>query len=110
MQDKAEIREGRSRETAELSRLGGENASLAQASMFQKREIGARRQNLTMKSVKSALVGTRIDEPREGTGSDETGDGGIARGAEARKQLVILKETQEALSQQLAEANGAQQR
>jgi hypothetical protein len=41
MQDIAEIREGRSREAAELSRLGRENVSLTQAGKVQKQEISA---------------------------------------------------------------------
>jgi hypothetical protein len=41
MQDIAEIREGRSREATGMSRLAGENASLAPASKVQKQEICA---------------------------------------------------------------------
>jgi hypothetical protein len=109
LQDIAEMREGRSREVAELSRLGGAQAKsdkemgeiraqLAQEQMNDLREWEAMKREMTelREAQKREIAALR--------GEFTEGDSGL------REKLAIVKEAQKILRQQLAESNGAQQR
>jgi hypothetical protein len=130
MEDIAEIREERSREAAELSRLGGKIASLAQASRFQKQEIVAlgcaqAKSNTEMCELRAQFVQELMNHVREREamkremaelreaqkreiaalrGEIMERDGGLG------EQLAIVQKVQKALRQQLADSNGVQPR
>jgi hypothetical protein len=116
MQDIAEIREGRSLEAAELSRLAGENASLGCAQEKLDKEIGELRAQFAQEqtnhvrereSMKLEMVELQEAQKREiAAVHDEVTEWGRV----LREQLTIVKSAQEVLRQQLAESNSLQQR
>jgi hypothetical protein len=130
MQDIAEIREGRSREAAELLRLAGENATFPQASRVQKQEIDALRcaqakfnkemgelrpqlvQALTNHAKEWEALKQEMAELREAQKREIAALCGefTERDSSMHKELVIVKEAQQSLRQQLVDSNGAQER